>query len=57
MKKLKKLTALLTAIGMVAAMSACGSNTARLSAKGRPTGACAYSGHTRARSKRYCDKI
>ena len=36
---------------------ACGSNTARLSAKGRPTGACAYSGHTRARSKRYCDKI
>ena len=27
MKKLKKLTALLTAIGMVAAMSACGSNT------------------------------
>ena len=26
MKKLKKLTALLTAIGMVAAMSACGSD-------------------------------
>lgn len=25
--------------------------------KGRPTGACSYSGHIRARSKRYCDKI
>ncbi len=36
---------------------ACGKEHCAAICKGRPTGACSYSGHIRARSKRYCDKI